>query len=86
MTLFQSFNRFILHQIEMESGKMEEDGQEKVDPVTKLFAMKQQNLNRCTRCGREETKQSTVFLSNILYSPDCKYSFLLLTIIASICV
>jgi len=51
---------------------VDDESQEKVDHVSKLFAMKQQNLNRCTRCGREETKESTVLLSNILYSPDGK--------------
>jgi len=69
----QSFNRFILHQIETETGKSTEEGSERSDPVSQLFSMKQENVNRCTRCGREEKKESTVLLSNLLYSSDGNY-------------
>lgn len=30
--------------------------------------MKQENTNRCTRCGREEKKDSEVLLINLTYS------------------
>ncbi|CAG7687316.1 unnamed protein product [Allacma fusca] len=63
LRIIQNWNRFILHHIEGELGKQG-------DPISKLFAMKQENMNRCTKCGREEKKQSTVLLSNLLYSSD----------------
>ena len=59
----QNWNRFILHQVEAELGKSG-------DPVSKLFTMKQESTNRCTRCGREEKKESVVLLSNLLYPSD----------------
>jgi len=38
--------------------------------VAKLFTMPQEYTNRCTRCGREEIKESVVLLSNLLYTLD----------------
>ncbi|CAL8113910.1 unnamed protein product [Orchesella dallaii] len=83
LRLIQSWNRFILHQIQTEVGKTEFDKKGSngnscrttpnpifptADSVLKIFVMKQENTNRCTRCGREEKKESEVLLSNMSYS------------------
>jgi hypothetical protein len=75
----QSWNRFILHQIETETVKSEETVGSTLtqdDAISKLFAMKQDNMNKCTRCNREAKKESTVLLSNLLYSLDGLFNYL----------
>jgi len=72
-----------LHQIQTETGKTELDKKgsngnscrttpnpilSNGDSTLKVFVMKQENTNRCTRCGREEKKESEVLLSNMSYS------------------
>ena len=62
-----------MHQIQSETEKPTDPNATNYrDPISNLFEMKQENVNRCVRCGREEKKESIVYLSNLLYSPECK--------------
>ncbi len=35
--------------------------------VAELFAMKQENVNDCGRCGTKKEQETSVFLSNLLH-------------------